>query len=489
MVNKINISSLNDLQSKLAVFVHHRGASALPMVNLDNFQELLPLAINHVVELGVKNISIPFTHVDSFDSEFITTIQFLTDTALARGLTVMLVANGNLNVLSADEIVDDSEKYMDTLVEFATRNTGKGLIYNGINEIENGAWYGDKSNNGLIASINWNNKLFDNIRLVDDSATFVAGSTEIERLTWAINNTNIKGDFLSVHPYMTKLGDKGNNTPENQILNPQYTLSYNGKSYIAGEFGISGYVEKGTNESDWQGMVDAKLAGGLLVRQIIIQDYLKMPMQYAFMLGYYYDFKKFQFFDINGNITPTGSAIKQLMAELGMYHFEKWVYANVGENSLYIAKYIANNQPDKYVYWSAISDNVTEMVNGINLTFNKIPQYTEETLIGNIQPFTLVTPIGINSINPSLLNIGNVTELVPPNVDGYVANNAYVSVDKNGNTSLLNNITYHKTSASDENTASNMVFGVNRKRYIKSPNGETWIKYINNDGKPVYEKR
>lgn len=473
---------------KIGVFVHHHGASYNPTVNLNNYETYIPNALSMVKDLGINNIEVPFTHVADYDNEFVTIMQYLVDKALSLGMTVMVVANGNLNTLPPEEIESDSQKYLDVMTQFIKNNTGKGIIYEGLNEPENGAWYGQKNWDGYNASFEWSKKLYNSVKQYDPDSAFVGGVMDPTYGAKAWRDGRIVGDIYAYHPYLYNIGQKGNTTPESQLLLATYTLGLDGKSFALTEFGISAQTEEQDAEPDWQGMVSQELAGAYLVRQMIIQDYFNAPMQYLFILGYYYDFKRFRMFDLDGNITPTGDAIKKCIAELKGYKFNKWVYANEDNDSLYIAKYVSESGKVKYIYWNSSNTSTTKTINGNEIIFDAYPKYTDNSLEGKPSPLLLRTPFGIKTVKADLLQTGVINEVIPPQYNGMQTNSAYVSVNDYGNSKLLNNVIYRDNNERHEKTSPKCISGAFQNIKLKSPNGTVWSKNVDDNGNAVFIK-
>lgn len=474
-----------NFDEKIGIFVHHHGASYNPTVNLSNYKTYIPSALKMVQDLGINNIEVPFTHVSNYDNEFVVIMQYLVDKALELGMTVMVNANGNTNTLSQEEIESDSQKYLEVMTQFIKNNSGRGIIYEGLGEPDGGTWYGQKNWNGYNASFEWSKKLYNAVKQYDPNSAFVGGVMDPTYGATAWRDGRIVGDIYAYHPYLHNIGQKGNTTPESQLLEATYTLGLDGKPFALTEFGISSQTTEQDAEPDWQGMVSQELAGAYIVRQMIIQDYFNAPMQYLFILGYYYDFKRFRMFDLEGNITPTGIAVKNCISELKGYKFSKWTYANEDYDSLYIAKYVSELGKVKYVYWNALNTSVTKTINGNEIAFESYPKYTDNSLEGNISSLLLRTPFGIKTVNTNLLQSGVINEVIPPLYNGMQTNSAYISVNEYGTSKLLNDVIYRGNNKYHEKVNPQKISGMFKNIKMKSPNGTAWIKTIDDNGSVV----
>lgn len=470
---------------KMGIFIHHHSPSYNPIINKSNYKQYIDTGLKMVQDLGINNIEVPFTHVSNYDNEFVEFMQYLVDKALSLNMTVMIVTNGTQNRLSQEDILADSEAYLNVMKTFINNNKNRGIIYQGINEAENGTWYGQKNWEGYNSLIEWSNKLYDYVKEIDQNSLFVGGLANPEYFAKKWRDGSIKGDIYAWHPYLNAIGEKGNTTPESQLLEATYTLGLDGQPFALTEFGISAYTTEQDAEDNWQGMVSPELAGAYIVRQMIIQDYFNAPMQYLFILGYYYDFKKFRMFDLEGNITPTGIAVKNCIFELKGYKFSKWIYAKEDYDSLYIAKYVSELGKVKYVYWNEFNTSVTKTINGNEMTFEPYPKYTDNSLEGNISSLLLRTPFGIKTVNTKLLQLGAINEVIPPLYNGMHTNSAYISVNEEGTSKLLNDVIYRGNNKYHEKVNPQKISGTFQNIRMKSPNGTAWIKTIDDNGNVV----
>lgn len=475
-----------NFDEKIGIFVHHHGASYNPTVNLNNYETYIPNALSMVQDLGINNIEVPFTHVSNYDNEFVVIMQYLVDKALELGMTVMVIANGNMNAMTPEQIETDSNNYLNVMTQFVQNNVGKGIIYEGLNEPDNGTWYGQKNWDGYNASFEWSKKLHDAVKTYDPDSAFMGGVMDPTLGAKAWRDGRIVGDIYAYHPYLHEIGQKGSTTPESQLLEATFTLGLDGKPFALTEFGISAQNTEQDAEADWQGMVSPELAGAYLVRQLIIQDYFNAPIQYTFILGYYYDFKRFRMFDLDGNITPTGTALKQCILELKGYKFDKWLYANHDGSGIYVVRYSKDGEY-KYVYWNSTSSNIQFDVNGTILTTSPIPKFTTELSEPPVKPLVIRTPYGLYSLDTGL-GIGEIKYITPPYFVNFISNPIYVKINIDGDVELLNNLFYNRLTDNKYSVSAKNIFSYTTTVRIKSPSGYIFRKTVENSGKINYIK-
>lgn len=434
---------------KAGIFVHHHGSSGNPTVNLSNYKQYIDDEVSLILDMGYKNIETPFTHVTDYNSEFVTVIQYLVDKSLENDISVMIIAQGTQDSsMTESEINEDSEKYLSVLTEFIKKNTSKQLIYEGINEPDSSNWYGQKTMSGYLKALEWNKKLKNVIKLNDSSATFVDAVLDPIYGIPFIKSGNINPAEYAMHPYVKNIGTKGSNTPEKQLLKATYATSYQGNKFAMTEFGIASEYEGTDVENNWQGTVSADEAAALTVRQMIIQDYLGAPMQYNFILGYLYVFKKYQFFDANKNILPVGVEVKKALSQLSGYKFNKWIVTEYGDHKSYVAQY-ANGSDKKYAYWNSDGSDGNITIGSKTISATSKVQYTDEQLDEEINTFILQTPIGISTIDTSNYANNQYFTLEIPDISGYKHNSTLAFKLDDGTTKLKNDVYYQLSSSKD----------------------------------------
>lgn len=439
---------------KAGIFVHHHGSSGNPTVNLSNYKQYIDDEISLILDMGYKNIETPFTHVTDYSSEFVTVIQYLVDKSLDNGISVMLIAQGTQNSsMTESEIKKDSEKYLSVLTEFIKANTSKQLIYEGINEPDSSNWYGQNTMSGYLKALEWNKKLKNVIKLNDSSATFVDAVLDPIYGIPFIKSGNINPTEYAMHSYIKNIGTKGSNTPERQLLNATYPTSYQGNKFAMTEFGIASEYEGNDVETDWQGLVSADESAALTVRQMIIQDYLKTPMQYNFILGYLYVFKKYQFFDLDKNMLPVGVEVKKALQQLSGYKFNKWIVTAYGDHKSYVAQYV-NGSKKRYAFWNSDSSDGDITIGSKTISATSKVQYTDEQLDEEINTFILQTPVGISTIDTSNYASNQYFTLGIPDIAGYKHNSTLAFKLNDGTTKLKNDV-YYQLSGSEDLLTSN----------------------------------
>lgn len=487
-------NSDKSFDQKAGIFVHHHGSSVNPTVNMTNYQQYINNELDLVEAMGYQNIETPFTHVTNYDSEFVTVIQYLVDQALARGITVMLIAQGTQdNTMSIAEIKSDSQDYLQVMTNFVIRNAGKGLVYEGINEPDSGDWYGLNTVVGYQQAIIWDNQLKAVIDEYDSSATFVEAVLYPAYGIPMIKQGLINPASYAMHSYIKNIGNKGSNVPETQLLNATYPTSYQGNKFALTEFGIASEYEDKDIEDDWQGIVSADEAAALTVRQMIIQDALGAPMQYNFILGYLYVFKKYQFFDLNANITPTGTAVENALKELQGYYFHEWLWADVGSHHSYIAKYINKDGLTKYAYWNADGSSADIIVGTNTLHATSAVQYTIVNLAASVNTLVIQTPTGLKTIDVKQLPVGKPVLLQLPAVVGYQHNEVTATLDGTGKLTLHADIVYRRSDEHGLQVDANKLANGFDTLMLKSPDGTSWqaevvagsISWVKNQGNVI----
>lgn len=471
---------------KAGIFVHHHGASVFPTVNLENYKGYINNSLDLVEEMGYHHISSPFTHISNYDSEFVTVLQYLVDEAGKRGISVMVIAQGSQNKLSEVDANINAEKYLQVMTQFIISNAGKSLIYSGINEPNSGTWYGQNNMAGYRKAIQWDNRLKKIIKYYDPTATFVEAVLSPKFGIPLIKEGLIDGGAYAMHPYTTNIGNKGHNVPEDQFLEATYATGFAGKTFAMTEFGIASEYDGTDPEDDWQGVVSPEEAGALTVRQMIIHDALGSPMQYNFILGYLYVFKKYQFFDLNRNITPTGQAVKNALQELKGFYFDYWLWADVGEHRTYIAKYVRDNDT-KFVFWNADGVSSDIKVGSNTLTATSAPQYTTTNLAASVNTLIVQTPPGLKTIDIKLLPVNKSVPLQLPNVDGYQHNEVNATLDGTGKLTLEGDIIYRKADEQGLKVQAKKLQGSFSQLRLKSPDGSIWQAAVT-DGKIFWLK-
>lgn len=433
---------------KAGIFVHHHGAGTHPTVNINNYKEYISTELDLVQQIGYKHVAVPFTHVISEDSEFVLTLQYLVGEALNRDLTVMVIAQGTQTKLTEEEIEVNATAYLNNFVKFIKKNTGRGIIYEGINEPNSNNWYGQNNMEGYRKAIEWDNKLKAEIRKYDPTATFVGAVLSPIYGIPFIKSGIINPTEYAMHPYIDGIGDKGGNTPEKKLLNPTYSMSYDGSKFAATEFGIA--VEgSGTDpESNWQGLVTPEEGAALTVRQMIIHDALGIPMQYNFILGYLYVFHQYQFFDLDKNMLPVGVEVKKALSELSGYKFNKWIVTEYGTHKSYVAQYV-NGSDKKYAFWNSDSSDGKLVIGSWTISATSKVQYTDEPLDEEIDTFILQTPIGISTIDTSKYANNQYFTLEIPNVEGYKHNSTLAFKTDSGITKLKDDVYYQISGSKD----------------------------------------
>jgi len=435
-------SSDKTFDQKAGIFVHHHGSSGNPTVNPSNYEQYIDDEVSLILDMGYKNIETPFTHVTDYSSEFVTVIQYLVDKLLENNISVMLIAQGTQNnSMTESEINKDSENYLSVLTKFIKANASKRLIYEGINEPDSSNWYGQNTMGGYLKALEWNKKLKNVIKLNDSSATFVDAVLDPIYGIPFIKSGNINPTEYAMHSYVKNIGSKGSKIPEQQLLNATYATSYQGNIFAMTEFGIASEYEGTDVEDDWQGIVSADEAAALTVRQMIIQDSLGAPMQYNFILGYLYVFKKYQFFDADKNILPVGVEVKKALSQLSGYKFNKWLVANYSTHNSYIAEYISGSSK-KYAFWNSDGSDGDVTIGSKTIFMTSKVQYTNETLYEEIDTFILQTPIGISTIDTSRYTNNQYFTLEIPDVPGYNHNSTTAVKSDSGITSLKNDVYY-----------------------------------------------
>lgn len=468
---------------KVGIFAHHHGSAVQKTVTLDNYKSYIDNELDLVEEMGYQHIETPFTHVDDYNSEFVTVVQYLVDKALKRGISVMVIAQGSQNnALTEAEIKVDSERYLRIMTEFVIRNAGKGIIYEGINEPDSSDWYGQNNMEGYRKAIEWDNKLKAVIKQYDPTATFVEAVLDPIYGVPLIKEGLIDSGAYARHSYTKNIGTKGNNVPENQLLNPLETSSYDGDKFAMTEFGFAVEHAGNDQENNWQGLVSEDEAAALTVRQMIIHDALGAPMIYNFILGYLYVFKQYQYFDLNKNITPTGSAVKNALKELKGYYFDSWLWADAGEHRSFIAKYIKDGTA-KYAYWNAdgVSADITVGTNTLHAT--SAPQFTIANLEASVNTLVVQTPIGLSTIDVKHLPVNQSVPLQLPYVEGYQHNEVNATLDGTGKLTLEGDIIYRKADESGLKVKAKNLNGSFKNLKLKSPDGSIWQASISSDGK------
>ncbi|MBS0950719.1 hypothetical protein ABC426_11885 [Lactiplantibacillus plantarum] len=479
---------------KAGIFVHHHGASIYPTVNLTNYRDYINNELDLVETMGYRHIETPFTHVTDENSEFVTVAQYLVEEALNRNLTVMVIAQGTQDSsMSDNEIKSDSQNYLQVMTNFVIKNAGKFLIYEGLNEPESSNWYGQNTMQGYQQAMLWDNKLKAVVNRYDSTATFVEGVINPIYGIPLIKQGLINPAAYAIHSYVKNIGTKGNNVPEAQLLNATYPTSYNGHKFAMTEFGIAAEYDGSDNEDDWQGIVSADEAAALTVRQMIIQDALGAPMQYNFILGYLYVFKKYQFFDLNANITPTGTAVKNALEELQGYYFHAWLWTDVGTHHSYIAKYIDKDGLAKYAYWNADGSSADIIVGTNTLHATSAPQFTITNLEASVNTLVVQTPVGLSTIDVKNLPINQSVPLQLPHVEGYQHNEINATLDGTGKLTLEGDIIYRKADESGLKVQAKNLNGSFKNLKLKSPDGTSWqavvvagnISWVKNQGNVI----
>lgn len=434
---------------KAGIFVHHHGSSGNPTVNLSNYKQYIDDEVNLILNMGYKNVETPFTHITDYSSEFVTVTQYLVDKLLENNISVMIIAQGTQNnSMTESEINEDSEKYLSVLTKFIKANASKQLIYEGINEPDSSNWYGQNTMVGYLKALEWNKKLKKVINSNDSSATFVDAVIDPIYGVPFIKSGNINPSEYAMHSYVKSIGTKGSNTPEKQLLNATYATSYQGNKFAMTEFGIASEYEGTDVENDWQGTVSADEAAALTVRQMIIQDYLGAPMQYNFILGYLYVFKKYQFFDANKNILPVGVEVKKALSQLSGYKFNKWIVTEYGDHKSYVAQYV-NGSNKKYAYWNSDGSDGNITIGSKTISATSKVQYTNQQLDEEINTFILQTPIGISTIDTSNYANNQYFTLEIPDISGYKHNSTLAFKLDDGTTKLKNDVYYQLSSSKD----------------------------------------
>lgn len=477
--------SKKTFDEKAGIFVHHHGAGTHPTVNINNYKEYITNELNLVQQIGYKHIAVPFTHVISEDSEFVLTLQYLVGEALSRDLTVMVIAQGIQSKLIEEEIEVNATAYLNNFVKFVKKNTGRGIIYEGINEPNSSNWYGQNNMGGYRKAMLWNNRLKRAIKSFDETATFVEAVLDPNFGIPLIQEGLVDKRAYALHPYINGIGNKGGNTPERKLLNPTYSMSYDGSKFAATEFGIAVEGSGIDPEANWQGLVTPEEGAALTVRQMIIHDALGIPMQYNFILGYLYVFHQYQYFDLNQKIQPVGAAVQNALQTLKGFYFNRWIWTDVGKHKTYIAEYIKDGKA-RCVYWNADSTTSSVNIAGKDYEVTSAPQYTDDDL-SSIKTYVVQTPVGLKSIDVSGIKVNKPMPLQLPEVTGYQHNEVNFKVDEAGNIDLSEDIIYKSAKPKGLSVKARNLTGDFVPK-LKSPDGSIWWQSIDNAGKVNWTK-
>lgn len=285
--------------------------------------------------------------------------------ALSLGLKVIVLLDGAMNTAAYPSVLDD---YVAQAIKFIQHFAGRGLIYQGWNEPNQGQWFGqniftDATQQTLIG---YDRKLYDAVKQYDPQSIFLTGVifgtiNALDGGNWSnffdvmVKNGLLEsGDALAMHPYLSvySASDKPE-TMLKEMVNDQVTIPI-----VSTEFGLPSPDNLDCNYSDSHNYSE-QTQSDYLAREFFIQDLLGQPIMIQYQL-----FETSQ--DGNGAFSiirrpyddpqwrPAALLLKSLFAQLHDYQLIQRI--NTSSDNDFLLDY-ALGPKHKLVYWTADSQH------------------------------------------------------------------------------------------------------------------------------------